>query len=330
MTVESTSRKQSFAGAQSSLSFSFKTLPAHPEYIKVLKTLISTGVDTDLTYNVDYTVSLNADGVGGIVTVSPTFSALYNMTVYRDTDDLQDSDYNDFNQFPASTLEDDLDRRTLISQEKSDDVDRTAKLPISSSVTSVVLPEPVDGEVLTWSGTNGTLVGKAISALGAIVVDTDNTLAANSDSRVASQKAIKSYITTTGTSLIQTVTGGTLALNMVFDGGGSVLTTSSSGKMDFYFPVACEITEVTVLADQSGSIVFDLWVDTYANYPPTVADTITASAKPTLSSATKAQDSTLTGWTKAIAAGKTLRVNIDSVSTCTRVVLCLKLKKTQF
>ena len=32
----------------------------------------------------------------------------------------------------------------------------------------------------------------------------------------------------------------------------------------------------------SGSIVIDVWKDTYANFPPIVADTITASAKPTL------------------------------------------------
>ena len=53
----------------------------------------------------------------------------------------------------------------------------------------------------------------------------------------------------------------------------------------------------------SGSIVIDVWKDTYANFPPTVADTITASAKPTLSSATKSDDTTLTGWTTAVTAG---------------------------
>lgn len=115
------------------------------------------------------------------------------------------------------------------------------------------------------------------------------------------------------------------AIAYVFDGSGSVLTTGIKG--DLSIPFACTITGVRLLADQSGSIVFDIWKDTYANYPPTVADTITASAKPTITTATKSEDTTLTGWTKTIAAGDTLRFNIDSVTTCTRVVLTLQVIK---
>jgi hypothetical protein len=87
---------------------------------------------------------------------------------------------------------------------------------------------------------------------------------------------------------------------------------------------ACTITQVTMLADQSGSVVVDIWKDVYANYPPTVADTITASAKPTITTATKSKDSTLTGWTTNVSAGDTLRFNIDSVTTITRLNLTLK------
>lgn len=115
------------------------------------------------------------------------------------------------------------------------------------------------------------------------------------------------------------------AIEYVFDGGGVVLTTGIKG--DVRIPFACTINSVTLLADQAGSIVVDIWKDSYANYPPTIADTITASAKPTLSGATKSEDTTLTGWTTAIAAGDTLRFNIDSIATCTRVALVLKVTK---
>jgi hypothetical protein len=63
-------------------------------------------------------------------------------------------------------------------------------------------------------------------------------------------------------------------------------------------------------------------------YPATSGDKITAPAPPTISSATKGQSSTLTGWTTAIAAGDCLRINLDSITTCTRVVLILKVTKT--
>ena len=84
------------------------------------------------------------------------------------------------------------------------------------------------------------------------------------------------------------------------------------------------ITSWTLVADQTGSIVIDLWKDTYANFPPTVADSITGSAKPTLSSAVKNQSSTLTGWTTGVSSGDIIRFNVDSASTLTRITLSIQ------
>lgn len=56
-----------------------------------------------------------------------------------------------------------------------------------------------------------------------------------------------------------------------------------------------------------------------SNFPPTVADTIAASAKPTLSGVQKNTDSTLTGWTVALDEGDYLGFNIDSATTVTNV-----------
>jgi hypothetical protein len=115
-------------------------------------------------------------------------------------------------------------------------------------------------------------------------------------------------------------------VTFVIDGGGSAIATGIKGDLEI--PFACTINQATLLADQSGSIVVDIWKDTYANFPPTVADTITASAKPTISSATKAQDATLTGWTTAVSAGNILRFNVDSCATIKRATLSLKVTKT--
>jgi len=60
------------------------------------------------------------------------------------------------------------------------------------------------------------------------------------------------------------------------------------------------------------SIAIDLWKDTHANYPPTVADSITGSAKPAISSGTSAESTTLTGWTTAVTAGDLIKCNVDS------------------
>jgi hypothetical protein len=75
-----------------------------------------------------------------------------------------------------------------------------------------------------------------------------------------------------------------------------------------------------MLPDQSGSAVVDIATDTYAGYPTFTS--IVAAAPPTLATATKATDSTLTGWTIAVTAGDLLRFTLSSASTVTRL-LCV-------
>ena len=118
----------------------------------------------------------------------------------------------------------------------------------------------------------------------------------------------------------------TFAITVVLDNGGVALLAST--KADVYCPFAFTIQEVTLLADTSGSIVIDIWSRAYSSYPPTVSQTITASALPTISSALKSQDSTLTGWTTAVPAGNSLRFNVNSVTSITRCVLTLKCVRT--
>jgi hypothetical protein len=116
------------------------------------------------------------------------------------------------------------------------------------------------------------------------------------------------------------------SLTFIIDGGGQAITTGQKGHLEI--PFACTIKQVTMLADQSGSIVVDIWKDSYANFPPTNADSITASAPPTISSSQKSQDSTLTGWTKSISSGDILAFNVDSCATITRVTISLEVEKT--
>jgi hypothetical protein len=105
------------------------------------------------------------------------------------------------------------------------------------------------------------------------------------------------------------------------NGNGSVITTGI--LLDFEVPCNMTITSWTVLADLSGSIQFDLWKDSYANFPPTVTDTCVGSDKPKIVSDTKSTGSALTGWDTTWTTGEIVRVNIDSVATITRATLTL-------
>jgi len=115
-------------------------------------------------------------------------------------------------------------------------------------------------------------------------------------------------------------------ITIVLGSIGQALATGVKGYHDVEYSGI--ISAAVMLADQSGSVVVDIWKDTYANYPPTVADTITASAKPTIASATKSLDTTLTGWTTAITAGDVLGYNVDSVTSIQQVTVTLKVTRT--
>lgn len=115
------------------------------------------------------------------------------------------------------------------------------------------------------------------------------------------------------------------AIIMIIDGGGVTITTGVKGYVRV--PFACTITAARALADQSGSIVVDVWKDTYANYPPVDADSITASAPITITTAVKSENTTLTGWTTSISAGDILGFNVDSVTTLQRVTIELAVTK---
>jgi hypothetical protein len=108
-------------------------------------------------------------------------------------------------------------------------------------------------------------------------------------------------------------------VGVTVDGGGAAITTGLKGYVQC--PVTGTIDSWTLLADQSGSVVIDVWKDTYANALPTDADSITAAAPPTITTATKATNSTLTGWTTSVTAGDVFGFNVDSATTIERVTL---------
>lgn len=116
------------------------------------------------------------------------------------------------------------------------------------------------------------------------------------------------------------------ALEFIIDGGGSAIETGQKGHIEV--PFNCTIVAAIVLADQSGSIVVDIWKDTLGNFPPADGDSITASAPPTLSGDTDSEDTTLTGWTKTLLKGDVLAYNVDSITTCERVTVSLKVTKS--
>lgn len=116
----------------------------------------------------------------------------------------------------------------------------------------------------------------------------------------------------------------TKSFGIVIDGSGAAITTGIKG--DLISPYNMRISSWTIVADTSGSIVIDIWKNSYANFPPLVGDTIITggtAVKPNLSSTAANISTGVTGWNTTISSGDILRFNVDSASTVKRITLSL-------
>jgi hypothetical protein len=196
---------------------------------------------------------------------------------------------------------------------------------VCSASTSInnILPSQTSnsGKVLT---TNGTVASWGTAAAGSVT-------------SVATGAGLTGgTITSTGT-IAATTNTLTSAIEFIIDGGGSALTTStcgfSSGQLcTLEVPFACTITAARMFADQTGSAVIEIAKTTYSAYAPGThpvsGDKITSSTPPTISSAAKSQDTTLTSWTTSVSAGDILAVSVTSATTITKLTVSLSCVRT--
>lgn len=118
-------------------------------------------------------------------------------------------------------------------------------------------------------------------------------------------------------------------LLIYIDGGGDEITTGVKHYIPIPEPVSSggfDIEGWWAVADVSGSIQIDLWIDSGDFVIPDNSDSITASAPVALSSAQQDSDTTLTGWSKSHTGDKILGVNVDSCTTITKIWVTLRLK----
>lgn len=118
------------------------------------------------------------------------------------------------------------------------------------------------------------------------------------------------------------------AITVTFDGQGSVIT----GGVDYFIsvPYTGTITEATLLGDVTGSIIIEVRKCTYTQFDagathPSSGDKINSFTPPTITTATKSDDTTLSGWTTAFTAGDIFGFHVNGTPVnIKRAVLVLK------
>lgn len=244
MTVETTTRKENFAGGQSALSYTFRARPSAPSDIKV--DITAGGTSSTLTYTSHYTVTVASDGIGGTVHVSPSYSTAYTYTVYRETTNTQASDYDDYNQFPADTLEASLDQVTLINQEQAEEIARSVKLPVSTTLSNITI-SPSAGAAIGWDSA-GTGITNYINPNTAVTTCTNLVSTASTQAVLAGNYATSAstsadlaanYATTASTqatlagnyaTTCATIVASAGTLQNVFDNGQSITIADTDNQ----------------------------------------------------------------------------------------------------
>jgi hypothetical protein len=83
-----------------------------------------------------------------------------------------------------------------------------------------------------------------------------------------------------------------------------------------------------IAATPSATCELDLWMDSSANHPPDASDSITGTAPPVLSAATRGESALLSGWTTSIPDGYDMIAAIVQNDSATEITLTLEIQRT--
>ena len=144
MTISSNSRKAGpFIGNGTAATFPFTFKVFQASDLEVVKLTVATNIETVLVLNTDFTASVNEDqnsSPGGTITLSAGALATgYNLVITSDIENLQPTDLTNQGGFYPEVITDALDRATIQIQQLQEAVDRSAKLPITSSADADAL-----------------------------------------------------------------------------------------------------------------------------------------------------------------------------------------------
>lgn len=103
---------------------------------------------------------------------------------------------------------------------------------------------------------------------------------------------------------------------------GNPITTGLKGYM--LIPYGCTIRKWNIRAYPSATVTIDIWKRSQL-HPTSSSFSITASAKPSVTSNEYATSSTLTGWTTTASEGDILAFNVDANNNATEIELVIQI-----
>lgn len=198
MTVTSQTARNDYNGNGATTQFPVTFRFLENSQLKVLRTVISSGVTTTLVLDAvggdGYAVSGAQQPNGGQVTLNVAPPVGTRISILRNVPVTQETDYLANDPFPAETHERALDKLTMIVQQQVEITGRAIVLPAQSVGVSTELPGPVPLNLLRWNAAanaleNGVPPEIATVAPGAVVDATVSPIAGIQATKLSWQQA---------------------------------------------------------------------------------------------------------------------------------------------
>jgi hypothetical protein len=145
MTISSTTRVAGpFIGNGTASAFPFAWKVFSAADLDVVRRNVTSGTDTVLVLNTDYTVTLNGNqntNPGGTVTlVAGALATGFTLTLTSDLANLQPTDLTNQGGFYPEVINDSLDRATIQIQQLAGEVSRSIRAPLADGSVTLLLP----------------------------------------------------------------------------------------------------------------------------------------------------------------------------------------------
>lgn len=264
MTVSSLVYKISYAGNGTSTAF------AVPFYFlansQLLVTLRSAaGVETIQLLDVNYTVTGAGVLTGGTVTMTVAPATGATVTISRNVPITQTTDFQPNDRLPAETLEQTVDKLTMICQQLADSSDRALRFPISDTSTDTELPTSTAraNRYLRFNSSGNPIAASIIADITASASDLANAASTINTTEKATGRLVWD---TTNQQLVRAA--GPAAgdgWDVVASGGGTVITlpiTSITGmgtgvQTFLITPTSANLRSAITDETGTGSLVFN-------------------------------------------------------------------------
>jgi len=168
MTLASEAIPKIYAGNGVTDEFSFPyKFNADADLVVVLTNAV--GQETVQTLTTHYTVAGAGNPAGGTVTMLTPPATGETLTIYRQVDNVQETDLSNQGAYFLETLENALDYLTMITQQISELVSRCIQIAISADVTDVEMT-PSASKFLRWNDTADGLSNVELSVISDLVL----------------------------------------------------------------------------------------------------------------------------------------------------------------